>query len=175
MPLSTAQQVRSRIQDYPKYADYTRYGDGTASRFTLEHTNLVTPTAYVAPGGTAWSATGCTFNSAAIPAYVDFSATIPRDTAVRVSYQWTVFSDDEIGHFTAVGVNVAGAALEAIRALRFDGLKRARWMSPDGGQFDDTNAISELGRIESALKVELEENAIVGGSIYSWSETQGDS
>lgn len=171
MALTTGDQVRTRIQDQYKYFDNTYLGDGTATRFVVPYTNVQSATAFVAAGGTAWSATGCTINASG---YVDFSGIISANTAWRIAGHWSVFSDDEIGWFTAVGGNVPGAALQAVRALWFDGLKRKRWMSPDGTQVDDAAAINLLRQIESALRVEVSEDAIAGGSLASWGEKQED-
>lgn len=173
MPLSNLDIIRSRIQDYAKAEDIFDYGDGLKTRFNLPHKNIMSATALVVVGGTAYSATAATFN---VSGYVTFSSIIPLNTAVNFQYVQSTFSDDEIGYFTASGGgSVAGAALLAIRALRFDGLKRARWMASNGTQFDSTNAITELGRIESALKAELEEDAaLAGGSVIGWSEGQQD-
>lgn len=171
MTLTTAQQVRLRIQDQTRAADVVFYGDGTAVRFGLEQTNISSGTAYVGLGNppTAWSATGCTFNTTG---WVEFSAIFSANTPFRATYTHSVFSEDEIGHFTAVGGNVVGAALEACRTLMFDSLKRARWMSPDGSQYDDTQAMNYIQKLEWALKNELEESAIAGGSIHSWALEQ---
>lgn len=172
MALDTARQVRLRIQDIPQPADRVLYGDGTAVRFPLEHRNLTSGTAYVGIGSppTAWSATGgVTFN---VSGFVQFTNIISANTAFRVEYVHSVFSDEEIGHFTAVGGSVAGAALEACRALMFDGLKRARWMSPDGTQYDDTQANQALRNLESALKYEVEQEVFGYGAVHSWTVEQ---
>ncbi len=169
--LTTADQIRLRIQDQAKPADTTLHGDGTAVRFGFDHANITSGTAYVGLGNppTAWSATGCTFDSTG---FVEFSAIHSANSAFRIVYVHSVFSDDEIGHFTAVGGSVPGAALEACRTLMFDSLKRARWMAADGSQYDDTMAMNFIGKLESTLRKELEESAIAGGAIYSWAEQQ---
>ena len=120
---------------------------------------------------TGWSATAATFNASGI---VSFSGTISANTAFRTTYVQSVFSDEEIGHFTAVGGNVNGAALEAVHALMFDSTKRSRWMAPDGSQYDDTMAMQALRDIHSALKTELIGDAIVEGVMQGWSLNQGD-
>lgn len=171
MTLPTADQVRLRIQDPAKPAYVIQYGDGVTTRFNLDHNNITSGTAYVMVGGTAWSATGATFN---VSGFVTFSSIVSANSGVRFDYVYSTFSDAEIGHFTAVGGSVPGAALQALRALRFDGLKRARWMGSDASQYDDTMAINELARMESALRTEVEEEAIAGGSFIGWGETQED-
>lgn len=169
MTLTTAQQVRLRLADAPLLADVTRYGDGTATVFTLAHTNLTSGTAYVPLGATAWTATGATFNASGT---VAFSGVISANSAFRVTYVHSTFSDDEIGHFTAVGGTVAGAALEAVGTLMFDAVKRARWSSPDGTSFDDTAAMSHLQALYDRLRVEQGEAAVGSGSLDSWSVEQ---
>jgi hypothetical protein len=170
MVLTTAQQVRLKIQDIPTLVDATYVGDGSASAFLLPHRNITSGSAFVMGAGT-WTSTGATFNASGM---VSFSGTISANTAFRTTYVQSVFSDDEIGHFTAVGGSVNGAALEAVHSLMFDSLKRARWMAPDGSQYDDTMAIQQLRDLYSALKTELVGEAIAAGSIQSWSLSQGD-
>lgn len=169
MALTTAQQVRLRIQDIPALANDTHYGDGTATLFVLPHANVTSGSAYVPIGGTAWTATGAAFNASG---YVQFSGIIPANSAFRLSYVYSTFSDDEINHFTAVGGSVNGAALEAVQALMFDSLKRARWMAPDGSQHDDTQAQGQLMRMYEAFKSDAKDDAIGGGAVESWALNQ---
>jgi hypothetical protein len=173
MALTTAQAVRLRVQDLPTVANETYYGDGTAVLFLLPHRNITSGTAYVPIGKTAWTATGASFDASG---YVTFSGIIPANSAFRVQYVHSNFSDDEIGHFTAVGGTVNGAALEAVQTLMFDSLKRARWMSPDGTQHDDTQAQSMLSRMYTQLKAAVDETdaeaAAAGGEMQSWALEQ---
>ena len=172
MALTTAQQVRLKIADAPLLADATYHGDGTADSFVLPHSNITSATAYVPLGATAWTATGCTFNASGA---VAFSGVISANSAYRVTYTHSTFSDEEIGNFlTAGGASVNGAALEACEALMFDATKRSRWMAPDGSQFDDTKAQDHLRGMWSALRQGAADEAIAGGSIASYSLTQGD-
>ena len=101
-----------------------------------------------------------------------FSGVISANSGFRVTYTHSVFSDDEIGHFTAVGGDVNGAALEAIEALMFDSLKRARWMAPDLSQYDDTAAQGQLRAMWDRLHELSKEDAIVQGGFQSWSIEQ---
>lgn len=169
MALTTAQAVRLKIQDIPTLVDATYVGDGSASAFLLPHRNITSGSAFVMGAGT-WTSTGATFNASGI---VSFSGTISANSAFRVTYVHSTFSDEEIGHFTAVGGNVNGAALEAVLTLMFDSTKRARWMAPDGTQYDDTQAMNALRDLHSALKTELASDAIAAGSMPSWSLNQG--
>lgn len=171
MTLTTAQQIRLRISDLPTLEDRTYYGDGIASTFLLPHRNLTTASAYVPIGGTAWSATGVTFSTSGS---VAFSATISANSAFRVTYTYSVFSDDEIDHFHTAGGSVAGAALEAVRSLMFDGLRRAYWMGSDGASFDDRGAQTHLRDMEKQIQAELERDGAFNGSMPSWSLNQGD-
>ena len=169
MALTTAQQVRLRIQDLPVVADVTRTFDGSASAFQLEHGNLTSGTAFV-PAAGLWSAlTGVTFN---VSGYVTFTAVQSANSAWRTRYVHSVFSDEEIGHFTAVGGNVAGAALQAVESLLFDGLKRAKWAAPDGTQYDDTAALDNLWKMHSALNEEEMESETDAVGFESWAEGQ---
>lgn len=156
MTLTTAQQVRVRIQDPWRRGSEVRYGDGLASSFQLAqgapHSTLVSATASIVVTG--WSATGCTFDLSL--GYVTFSGIPSANTAVRFDYQWAVFGDEEIGYFTAAGGGtVRGAALEAVRTLRFNASKRARWAAPDGTQYDDTAAMRALKELEDDLQTEV--------------------
>lgn len=169
MTLTTAQQVRLRIQDAPAWFDDVRYGDGTAAVFDLGKRNLTTASAYLAVGGTAWSATGCTVDVSGV---VAFSGVISAMTAFRVRGVHSVFSDDEIGHFTAVGGSVAGAALEAARTLAFDGLKRAKWAAPDGSSWDDTMALQALYSLIGKLEEEVAGAELSAGAFGEWAITQ---
>lgn len=170
MTLTLLQAVRGRIQDPFRAASVVLYGDGITTRFDLTHSNIQSGTAYVQPGGTAWSATaGATFNTTG---FVTFTDRVSANSAIRLDYVHSVFSDTELGYFTGIGGNVPGAALEAVRWLLFDGLKRMRWMSPDGAMADDTAAIGLLRALESGLKYEIEQDATSGGSLDSWGESQ---
>jgi hypothetical protein len=171
MALTTAQQVRVKIQDQPLLADTTLYFDGMASSFTLPHSNITSGSAMVLDAGGQWSATGATFNASGM---VAVPTALPASTGLRVTYVHSTFSDDEISHFTAVGGNVLGAAIEACEALMFDGLKRARWASPDGTQYDDTMAMNTVVKIYETLKAEQADDATLGGAVNSWSMLQGD-
>jgi hypothetical protein len=170
MTLTTAQQVRLRIQDIPTVSDVTRTFDGSASAFNLEHRNLTSGTAYVPGTDAAWSATGAVFDASG---FVTFAAPGSANSAYRVRYVHSVFSDADISHFTAAGGSIPGAALEAVQALMFDGLKRAKWAAPDGTQYDDTRALDALWNIYSAQKEEVADAETFDGGYESWSEEQG--
>lgn len=169
MALTTAQQVRLKIQDAPTLADDTYYGDGMASSFQLPHRNITSASALVLDAQGQWSATGSTFSVSGV---VTFADVISANTGFRTIYTHTVFSDDEIGYFTAVGGNVNGAAVEAIEALMFDSLKRARWIAPDGSQYDDTAAQRQLQAMWDRLHANAEDEALTGGSVTSWAMNQ---
>lgn len=169
MTLTTAQHVRLRITDAPAWFDDTRYGDGTATLFTLPYVNITTASAYVPLGGTAWSATGCTVNASG---FVEFSGVISANSAFRVRGVRSTFSDDEIGQFTAVGGSVAGAALEAARTLAFDSLKRASWAAPDGTTYDDTKAMDAIYKLIDELKGEIADAEVSSGAFGSWALNQ---
>ena len=166
MTLDVLAQTRLRIQDLPTVADLTQHGDGTAVTFALPHRNVVSASAYVpGAGGSSWSATGATFDPTG---FVSFSGVISANSAYRVRYVHSTFSDGEVGHFTAVGSGVPGAALEACKVLMFDSLKRASWAAPDGVTYDDTKAQAQLLALHDQLVHEIAANDLVDGGFVSW-------
>ena len=167
--LSIPDQVRLRVQDLPLVADVTQHGDGTANTFALAHRNAVSATAFVpGAGGTSWSATGATVDPTG---FVSFSGVISANSAYRVRYVHSTFSEDEVGQFiTAGGGSVPGAALEACRALMFDSLKRASWAAPDGSQYDDTKAQAQLLALHEQLMTEVANAELTDGGFVSWVE-----
>jgi len=174
MTLTTAQQVRLKIQDRWRRKNEMQYGDGTASSFQLTegapYSTLISATASVP--NTGWSATGCTFDNDA--GYVAFSGIISANSAVRFDYLWAVFSDDEIGNFTAIGGTVNGAALQAVDSLLFDASRRARWAAPDGSQYDDTQAARLLLDLRDRISAQVVEDNGPQGGFESWAIGQGD-
>ena len=168
MPLTTADQVRLRIQDLEKGFDETYYFDGTATFYNLPFRNIQRVTAFVpigAGGGTAWSATGITTNASG---WIVFSGVGSANSAFHVRGTYSVFSDAEISQFTADGGSVIGAALIACETLMFDSLKRARWAAPDGTSYDDTTAQQQLLNIYDKLKAELEASTIGESGFAEW-------
>lgn len=170
MTLTNLQRVRLRIQDQPRIADTTYYGDGSASVFQLPHRNLVSGSAYV-PGGAGWTATGGAFDASG---FVSFSGVISANSAWRARYTYSNFSDTEIDDWISAYGSVNGAAIEAVTTLMFDGLRRAAWASPDGTEYDDTKAMTLLNDLYKVLKDEEADEAAVGGSVESWSLEQGN-
>lgn len=169
MTLTTAQQVRLRVQDQPLIADATYYGDGSASAFTLPQRNITSGSAFV-PGAGGWTATGATFNPTGS---VAFATVISANSAFRTRYVYSTFSDEDIDTMiTAGGGSILGASIEAVTTLMFDGLKRASWAAPDNTKYDDTAAMSLLKDLYSALKVEEAEIATVEGGISEWGLNQ---
>ncbi len=169
MPLTSAQLVRQRIQDLPALYDNAAFiGDGTANSFTLPHHNLTTASAYVSVAA-GWSATGATFDT--VLGEVAFSAPISALSAFRVRYVHTVFAESVIDEYVSA-YGVLGAALQCAYDLQFDSLKRAEWRSPAGDEYSDVDAGKFLKDIISAIKDEMQTEAIFGGGFNSWSETQ---
>lgn len=170
-PLTTAQQVRLRIQDRVRAGEDLRVGDGFEATFKLTQgapfSTMYSASAFIRLA-TSWSATGATIDLAL--GLASFSGVISANSAWKTTYLWSVFSDDEIGHFTAVGGTIAGAALEAVRALMFDSLKRAKWAAPDGTEYDDTKAMDMLAKMEERMLEEIAQAP--SGGIESWSEQQ---
>lgn len=170
MTLTDAQRVRLKIQDIPAIADTTQVGDGLANTFALPHRNLTSGTAFVVGAG-GWTATAATFDPSG---FVALATAIAASSALRTRYVHSVFSDAEIEQWLVDGGGVVGAAKEAVTTLMFDGLKRARWSSPDGTSYDDTRAIDLLKHLYETLDAEQQAEAVTGGSLDSWSLSQGD-
>lgn len=176
MALTTAQQIRLRIQDQPRIGDVVQYADGFISAFGLQHTNLTSATAYimVSAGGTpatGWSATGAEFNASG---YVTFSGVPSANSALKFRYVYSTFSDAEIDHYASAGGNINGASLEAVQTLMFDGLKRSKWAAGDGSEYDDTAAMKLLNDLYATLKKEELEDSIGNGGFGEWAVTQVD-
>lgn len=171
MTLTTAQQVRLRVQDIPAIADVTLAGDGTATQFYTPQRNLTSASAFVPLNNTSWTATGATFDASGS---VAFSGVVSAGSAFRLRYVYSVFSDDEIDTMLTAGGGVVGAGLEAVQSLMFDGLKRARWTAPDGSGYDDTAAINLLKALYETLKSEQEDAATEMGGVASWGLEQGN-
>lgn len=168
MALGETARFRSFIQDPRRIADVVTYGDGTAALFMLAHANVQEGTAFV-PGPGGWSATGATFNTTG---FVELATAISANSAVRLRYEHSVFSNDEIGEWFTHGGSFNNAARLAILTLQFDGLRRAKWTAPDGTSFDDTAALARLRELYDLLGQEDENAAIAGGAVGSWSLDQ---
>lgn len=157
MTLSTAQQVRNRISDPFRWDNEVIVADGMNSTFKLRQgapystLSASSYTAYVSAGG-GWTATGATFDPDL--GLVSFSAAPGTGTVINTTYLWSIFSEDQLGLFTAKG-SVIEAALEAVKYLFFDFSKRARWSSPDGTSHDDTVALDNLMKTREALLEEI--------------------
>ena len=172
MALTTAQQVRLKIQDQPLIADDVYTFDGMSTGFTLPHRNLTTASAYVLDAGGQWSATGAAFDASG---FVAFNTALASATGFKVHYTHSTFSDDEVDTMlTAGGGSINGAALQAIEDLMFDGLKRSIWRAPDGTEYDDTKAMALLNQMYDKFKQEELEDGILSGGLASWSENQAD-
>ena len=173
MPLTSADYVRQRVQDSARRANYTLYGDGTAQTFDLQHENIQSATAFVGIGSppTAWSATGGAFNAGG---FVDFSGVVSANSAFNVRYVFNVWSDEVISAYIANNGGVLGASLQCAYDLLYDNVKRSRWMAANGSQFDNLQAGNYVKDIISAIKEEMQEESVFGGSMASWAETQGD-
>lgn len=170
MSLTILQQLRLKIQDMPIVENLTLYGDGITQVFGMAHTNLTTASAYVPVGGTAWSATACSVDASGI---YSFSGVISANSAFNVRYVHTTFSDDEVQQFYDAGGSVLGGALEAVEALLFDAVKRARWMASDGTSYDDTSAQSHLQKMHEILSTQVEAESSGAGGFGSWALNQG--
>ena len=170
MPLTTADQLRFKLGDPLALRDTTMYGDGTANTFLLPYRNVQSGSAFVPLNGTAWSATGAAFNPSGV---VAFSGVISAQSAFRVTYVDSWFSDEQITAFLNDHGSLNQATLAGIRELIIDASKRARWMSPDLTQFDDTQSIPALYRAYSALMEEEQLQGAATVGFESWADNQG--
>lgn len=173
MALTTAEQVRLRIQDQPRLIEGTYYGDGSASAYLLPHRNLSSGVALVmiTTPTTGLSATAASFD--ATFGQVIFNGVPSAGTVFRTRYVTSTFSEDEIAHWISAYGSVPNAAREAVRTLMFDGLKRARWAAPDGTSYDDTAALALLRDLYKQLGEEIDQGEAGGGGWGEWALTQG--
>lgn len=182
MAYNTADSLRWYANDKPRLLTEVRYGDGTASAFQLSGVPLVTggtafgafqPSAYVpigAGGGTAWSATGATFN---LPlGTVSFSAAISAQSAYQVSYTYATFSDADIDFVTGLVGDMLSMRLALIDNLMSDAYKRASWGSQAGARYDDSKTMANLMLMRSAIRAEMVEEIGPAGDIVSWDANQ---
>jgi hypothetical protein len=175
MALTTGEQVRLLIQDQFRYDTETIVGDGTASAFKLRqglpHSQLSASSTAMVATTAGWSATGATIDHRY--GRVIFSGVISANSAVNVGYYWSVFSEDEIGHYTAIAGSVNGAAREAIRALMVNYAKRGKWAAPDGSNYDDTMAMQNLKTIyDDLVSEDLGSDSAPEGGAANWPEEQ---
>jgi len=175
MTLTTAEQVRLRLNDPWKYGLEMQYGDGTASAYKLQqgapYSTVLSATASVYSANVGWSGTGATINTGL--GLLTFSGAISANTAFQVNYLWAVFSDAELGFFTAQG-DVRAATLMGVRVLMADAWKRARWAAPDGSQYDDSKAFAYLAAWEQSLLAEKVTDDGPAGQFVNWADTQQD-
>lgn len=176
MALTTAQIVRSRLNDPVRFEAETLYGDGTASAFKLKQGSPYSTisggsfTANIAVAA-GWSATGtAAFDPTA--GYVTFGTAISALSALYCVYSWSVFSEDELSYFTAQG-GIPQAALMGVNHLLVNYAKRGSWAAPDGTNYNDTQAINALLAIRSGLVSEIR-GAELGpdGTTVDWAAEQ---
>ena len=168
--ISDIDQVRLTIFDQPKATAAALLGVGSGlTVYDLPHRNMTSGTAYVVAAG-AYTATGATLNPSG---WVQFSGQVSAGTPMLIRYVYSTFSDTEIQQFLDTGGSVVGAALEAVRSLMFDGLRRARWTSPDGSSYDDTAAMNLLSQLyDRLLEAQTVEDLTDVGGFQAWSENQ---
>lgn len=180
--MNTADQLRFAMADKPRLLVETKYGDGTASAFQLSGVPLVSggtalgafqPSAFVpvgAGGGTAWSATGASFNYNL--GTVSFSGAISANSAYQVSYTYAVFSDQEIDMITGMYGDMPSMRLALVSNLMSDAYKRASWQSQAGASYDDSKTMQNLMLMRSAIIAERTEEQGPVGDVFSWSTEQ---
>ena len=182
MPLATdsAAQLRWRINDRARRQEYTFYGDGTASAFQLNTLpgGVVTgqgaahgPSAFVPLGGTAWSATGASWDYG--NAVVTFSGVISANTAINTIFYHATFSEEEINFVTAqFGAGVAGA-LECVETLMMDASKRASWAG-GGVSYNEAQTFANLKQMCDTLWTKQVDESGPQGGFESWADNQAD-
>ena len=181
MALNTAEILRFRMADRPRQLMETRYGDGTATAFPISGYPLVsgstalggfTPSAFVpiGAGGTAWSATGATWNYPL--GTISFSSILSAQSAFMLSYTYAVFSDQEIDYVTANFAGIGAMQLTLIDNLMGDAYKRERWGSQAGSFYDSTETMKNLMLMRSAIRTEMTVEAGPQGAFVSWDAEQ---
>lgn len=173
MTLTDIQKLRIKISDQPEWHDVTRNGDGTALRFGLSpYRNVTAATAFLPSANTAgWSATTASFNASG---YVDMPSIVSANSAFRLYFEESTFSDDECSAFIVDGGGVLGGAIHAVQHLMFDASKRASWGAADGSSYDDRLSMADLRNLYKTLTDELARDGVYGGGTQSWAESQGD-
>lgn len=184
MALNTADQLRFYANDKPRLLVETRYGDGTGSGFQLSGVPIVSgatsfggfqPSAFVpigAGGGTAWSATGATFNYPL--GMVSFANAISANSAYQVSYTYATFGDQDIDFVTGVYGDMYAMRLALIDNLMSDSFKRARWAAGRGAYYDDSTTMANLMLMRKAIIEERTTEQGPLGDIISWDEQQAN-
>lgn len=180
--LNSADALRFFMADRPRLLMETKYGDGTASAFQISGVPLVTggtalggfaPSAFVpigVGGGTAWSATGATFN---IPlGTVSFNNAISANSAYQVKYTYSTFSDQEIDFVTGLFTDMYAARLALIDNLMADSYKRASWGVQRGAFYDDSKTMQNLMLMREAIYKEMTVETGPQGDILSWDANQ---
>lgn len=176
--LTTAEILRRRISDRPRYASELYYGDGTAATFQISGVPIITgctslgafqPSAMI-PVGNSWSATGVTFNYNL--GLVSFSGVPSALSAFQINYTYATFSDQEIDQVTATYGTIPDMQMDLIDTLMADSYKRARWASQRGAYFDDSLTMDNLMKMRSAVYAgkTVEQGPI--GDQFSWDRTQ---
>ena len=182
MALATdsAHQLRFRINDLAKRQEYQFVGDGTAATFQLNALpgGIVTgqgaaggPSAFVPLGGTAWSATGCTFDLR--NATVAFSGVVSANSAILTTFYHGTFGIDEIDFITANYGAGAGGVVAAIDILMADASKRASWAG-GGVSYNESQTMNNLKIWRDAQRAVLTDEAGPQGGFESWSDNQAD-
>lgn len=182
MPLATnsAQQLRLRVNDKPRRRVVTLLGDGTASAYEVQSNvgGIVTgagvpaagvPSAYIPVGGTAWSATGATFNFN--DGVVAFGGPISANSAFQCVYYDAVFNDEEIDYFTGNYGDLTHAHLEVVNTLLMDAYKRAAWAG-GGVNYNDSKTLDNLMKVRDNLWAQITSEQGPQGGFESWAEEQ---
>ena len=183
MPIASnsAEQLRLRVNDKPRRTIQTLYGDGLSSAFELGALpgGLVSaqgaggqPTAFIpvgAGGGTAYSATGCTFTYS--PPLVTFSGVISAGSAVQCVFNHAVFSEAEVDYITGNFGDLNGMTLEVISMLMADYSKRVAWAG-GGVSYNESTVFNNLKAWHDNIYEGMTTQTGPQGGFESWSDEQ---
>jgi hypothetical protein len=176
MSLSQDRALRLGVNDQPRLADETLYGNGTASSFQLAHYPIVSASPATAPailvaGGAGWTATGATVSF--LFGTVTFSGIISANSSFRASYHWATFSDEEISYYTGLYPgDLTSQKLRVVEDLMMDAYKRHSWGAAGGQNVNEDSLFGKLEKMREMLQRKLTTEQDADGRFISWADEQ---
>lgn len=164
MALTDLERIRLVIQDKPQTQNAVYTANGVDTRYELAYPNPQEGSAFVETNQ-RWAMTAASFQA---DGYVVFPDRVSANSAFRVEYAHTVFTDDELRYYMEAGGDTRGAQILAIETLMFDSLKRAQWGAPDGTSYNDTAAQAQLIKMHERLLKQQSDAAIGFGGVKGW-------